>query len=94
MGGAIRTAQQGGKSDDAEPMKGDLRNVMEVREHDANSIYRLMYITKIGDNLYILDYFQKKGTAGGATPKVDLDRIRRRYKKAQEHYARETARRG
>jgi phage-related protein len=94
MGGAIRTAQQGGKSDDAEPMKDDLRNVMEVREREANSIYRLMYTTKIGDSLYILDYFQKKGTSGGATPKVDLDRIRQRYKKAQEHNARETSRRG
>ena len=94
MGGAIRTAQQGGKSDDAEPMKGDLRNVMEVREHDENSIFRLMYTTKIGDNLYVLDYFQKKGTAGRATPKPDLDRIRQRYKKAQEHYATQSARRG
>ncbi|MHB8463045.1 MAG: type II toxin-antitoxin system RelE/ParE family toxin, partial [Vulcanimicrobiaceae bacterium] len=94
MGGALRAAQQGGKSDDAKPMKGDLRNVMEIREHDANSIYRLMYTTKIGKRLYVLDYFQKKGTAGGATPKVDLDRIRRRYAKAKEHYAKETARRG
>jgi hypothetical protein len=32
MGGAIRTAQRGGKSDLASPMKGDLRDVMEVRD--------------------------------------------------------------
>ena len=93
MGGAIRTAQQGGKSDDAEPMKDDLRDVTEVRCHDENSIYRLMYTTKIGDSLYILDYFKKKGTTGGATAKADLDRIRLRLKKAREHHAEQTARR-
>jgi len=94
FGGAIRTAQQGGMSDDAEPMKGDLRNVVETRCRDENSIYRLMYTTKIGDSLYILDYFKKKGVSGGATSKADLDRIRQRYKLAKEHHAAQTARRG
>ena len=88
MGAAIRTAQQGGMSADAEPMKGDLRDVVEVRDHDEDGIYRLMYTTRIGDIVYVLDFFQKKGVAGGATPKVDLDRIRLRLKRAREQYAR------
>jgi phage-related protein len=86
MGAAIRTAQQGGMSTDAEPMKDDLREVVEVRDHDEAGIYRLMYTTKIGDMVYVLDYFQKKGTAGGSTPQVDLNRIRLRLKKAREQY--------
>lgn len=86
MGSAIRTAQQGGMSTDAEPMKGDLRDVVEVRDHDEVGIYRLMYTTKIGDAVYVLDFFEKKGTAGGATPKVDLDRVRLRLKRAREQH--------
>lgn len=42
-------------------MKGDLRDVMEVRDDDEAGTYRLMYTTRIGTQVYILDYFQKKG---------------------------------
>lgn len=94
MGGAIRTAQQGGKSGDASPMKGDLRDVMEVRDDDEVGTYRLMYTTRIGMRVYVLDYFQKKGKSKAATPKADLDRIRLRLKKAREYHAAETERRG
>lgn len=86
MGGAIRAAQSGEMSDDAEPMKGDLREVVEVRARDRDGIYRLMYTTKIGDLLIVLDFFKKKGVAGGATAKPDLDRIRERLRKAKERY--------
>jgi len=73
-------------------MKGDLRDVMEVSDDDAAGTYRLTYTTKIGDIVYVLDYFQKKGTTGGATPKVDLDRILQRLKKAREKHAARTRR--
>ena len=93
MGGAIRTAQQGGKSDLATPMRGDLRDVTEVRDDDEAGTYRLMYTTKIGGNLFILDFFRKKSKSGAATPQADLNRIRMRLKKAREIYAaEETAR--
>ncbi len=90
MGGAIRTALQGGMSDDAKPMKGNLRNVHEVRARDRDGIYRLMYAANIGGRLYVLDYFQKKGTSGGATPNVDLKRVLQRYKKAKADYEAES----
>lgn len=89
MGGAIRTAQRGGKSDLAKPMRGDLRDVMEMRDDDEAGTYRLMYTTKIGATVFVLDFFQKKSTSGTATPKVILDRIRLRLKKAREIYAEE-----
>jgi phage-related protein len=87
MGGALRTAQQGGRSDDASPMHGDLRDVLEVREDDEAGTYRLMYTTTIGDTIYVLDYFQKKSKSGIATPNSDLDRIRQRLKKARDRHA-------
>jgi phage-related protein len=93
MGAALRTAQQGGMSDDAEPMKGDLRDVVEVRDHDEAGIYRLMYTTRIGDVVYVLDFFQKKGVSGGATPQPDLDRIRQRLKRVREQHAAQQSKR-
>lgn len=94
MGGAIRTAQQGGKSDLATPMHDDLRDVMEIRDDDEAGTYRLMYTTKIGDKLFILHYFQKKSTSGITTPKPHLDLIRKRLKEARKlHAAEEAARR-
>jgi len=94
LGNAIRTAQGGGMSVDAKPMKGPLRNVVEIRADDADGTYRLMYTTKIGDRLYILDYFQKKGNAGGATSQVDLDRVLQRYKRQKAEYEAEIKKRG
>ena len=89
MGGAIRAVQDGEKSDFARPMHGGLRDVMEVRADDDAGTYRLMYTTKTGDRLFILDFFQKKSKSGSATPTADLSRIRLRLKKAREIYAAE-----
>jgi phage-related protein len=83
MGGALRAAQEGGKSDDAVPMKGNLRDVMEVREDDEAGTWRGMYTVEIDDAVYVLDFFQKKSIKGIATPQVDLDRIEARLKQAR-----------
>ena len=37
--------------------------------------------------IYVLHAFQKKSKRGIATPKPDIDLIRARIKKAEEHYA-------
>jgi len=40
---------------------------MEVRDDDEAGTYRLMYTTKIGANVFVLDFFQKKSKSGTAT---------------------------
>jgi phage-related protein len=47
MGGALRAAQEGETSGDATPMKGALRDVIEVREDDEAGTHRLMYTVEI-----------------------------------------------
>ena len=84
MGGALRTAQQGGVSDDAVRMKGHLRDVFEVSETDDGGTYRAMYTLIVDDVVYVLDFFKKKAMSGISTPQVDLDRILRRLKKVRE----------
>jgi phage-related protein len=95
FGGAIRAAQEGSASDDASPMKGNLRDVTEVREDDDDgTTHRLMYTVKIGDDLYVLDLFKKKSTKGISTPQVDLDRIESRLKQARRMAAEATKAKG
>ena len=91
MGAALRAAQEGSRSEDATPMKGDLRDVMEIRETDNSGAHRLMYTIEIGDDVFVLDFFQKKSKRGIATPKADLDRIGKRLVRARE-FAKENQR--
>lgn len=46
---------------------------------------QLFYAVQIGNNIYVLHAFQKKSKSGIATPKPDIDLIKKRYKEAQEH---------
>jgi phage-related protein len=91
MGFALRAAQQGGTAEYAFPMKGHLRDVVEIRDDDetGKNTYRVMYTTTIGDVVYVLDAFQKKSKSGIATPQADLDRIEKRLKAAKEHHAKQ-----
>ena len=82
---ALTVAQYGGKSDKAVPMRGDLREVTEIKVKGLSATYRVMYTTKIGDEIYVLDAFQKKSKSGIATPKKNLDRLRQRLKWAREY---------
>ena len=51
----------------------------------AKTLIGIIYAVQIGDGLYVLHAFQKKSKSGNATPKMDVDLIKKRYKEAQEH---------
>ena len=89
LGYALDLAQHGLQADYAKPMKGDLRDVLEIVADNerGDSTFRAAYTAKIGDVIYVLDAFQKKSKKGAETPKRDLDRIRDRLKQAREHHA-------
>ena len=83
MGYALYVAQLGDKHPKAKPLKG-FSGVMEIRSDYASDTYRAMYATKIGDAIYVLHCFQKKSKRGIATPKREIDLIKRRLKIAQD----------
>ena len=86
FGYALHLAQTGGKHAQAKPLKGfGSAGVLEVVESGAGSTYRAVYTVKIAGALYVLHCFQKKSTAGIATPKPDMDLIRDRLKAALDH---------
>ncbi len=68
LGYALDLAQHGLQADYAKPMKGDLRDVLEIVADNerGDSTFRAAYTAKIGDVIYVLDAFQKnrrKGTS-------------------------------
>jgi phage-related protein len=89
IGYALDLAQHGFQADYAKPMKGVLRDVVEIVADNerGDSTFRAAYTTKLGDVVYVLDAFQKKSKKDAETPKRDLDRISDRLKQAREHHA-------
>jgi phage-related protein len=50
----------------------------------TRTAYRTVVAVQLGNKLYVLHAFQKKSKRGIATPKADMDLVKRRYKEATE----------
>jgi len=84
IGQALYTAQQGESDPAAKPLKGfGGTRVMEIVERDRSGAYRAVYTAQFADAVYVLHVFQKKSKRGIATPKQDIDLIRRRLAEAE-----------
>ena len=85
MGAALMAAQCGETAEQVKPFKGVGSGVFEIVDRYNKDAYRLVYAIQLGTSLYVLHAFQKKSKSGIATPKTDVDLIKKRYKEAQEH---------
>lgn len=86
LGLDIRRLQQGKIPHDSRPMKSIGRGVFELRQRDANGWYRLIYLTKVGDTLYMLHAFTKKSAK---TSRNDLAIATNRLKNVRARIAEE-----
>jgi phage-related protein len=87
IGQALYAAQQGETDPAAKPLKGfGGTRVMEIVERDRSGTYRAVYTAQVGDAIYVLHAFQKKSKRGIATPKQDIDLIRRRLAEAERDH--------
>ncbi len=87
MGFALHLAQAGGKHVDARPLRGfEGGRVLEVVEDHAGDTFRGVYTVRFERAVYVLHAFQKKSKRGIKTAKRDIDLIRERLKRAEEHY--------
>ena len=79
MGMALYAAQRGETDPAAKPLRGfGGARVMEIVDrHDTNT-YRTVYTAQFDEAIYVLHAFQKKSTKGTATPRYEIDLIRRR----------------
>jgi len=62
--------------------------VVEVVENWDGNTYRAVYTVRYREVVYVLHVFEKKSKSGKATPKTDLDLIKRRLKLAEQEYQR------
>ncbi len=87
VGGALWDAQLGRKAFYARPLKGfGGASVLEIVDDFDGDTYRAAYTVRFARVVYVLHAFQKKSRRGVATPKVELDLIERRLKRAKEDY--------
>jgi len=87
IGYSLYQAQIGGRARSAKPLAGfGGANVIEIAHDYQTDTYRAVYTVKFSDLLYVLHAFQKKSKKGIATPKPDVNLIKRRLKIAEEDY--------
>ena len=86
VGFALFQAQSGLRHHDAKSLKGFGTGVLEVVSRYDGDTFRAVYTVRFEAAVYVLHAFQKKAKRGAATPKRELDLVRRRLKLAEQHY--------
>lgn len=76
-GHQIDQVQHGHDPDDWKPMNTVGKGVKEIRIRDAAGAFRVIYVAKFADAVYVLHCFQKKTEK---TSKADLDLAAKRYR--------------
>jgi phage-related protein len=69
--------QQGNEPDDWKSMPGIGSGIQEIRIRESNGIFRVVYVAKFSDAVYVLHCFQKKTQR---TSKQNIDVIENRYR--------------
>lgn len=77
VGHQIDRVQQGLDPDDWKPMNTVGQGVREIRIREADGAFRVIYVARFADAVYVLHCFQKKTEK---TRKADLDLAARRYR--------------
>ncbi|MGB9146725.1 MAG: type II toxin-antitoxin system RelE/ParE family toxin [Acidobacteriaceae bacterium] len=84
IGMALYAAQHGELDPAAKPMKGfGGGSMVEVVSDFRGDTWRAVYTVRFADAVYVLHAFQKKSKRGMATPRQELDLIRRRLAEAE-----------
>jgi len=89
LGFELFLAQTGQHPPSAKPLKGLGSGTVELVEDFDGDTYRAVYTVRFSEAVYVLHAFKKKAKRGIATPKSDIDLIKRRLKDAAlDHAAR------
>jgi phage-related protein len=76
-GHQLDQVQNGRQPDDWKPMNSVGQGVMEIRIRDQAGAFRVLYVAKFADAIYVLHCFQKKS---GRTSKADVELAARRFR--------------
>lgn len=83
VGYALYLAEIGKRHPNTKPLSG-LRGVIEIVSDSKGSTYRVIYVTRLREHIYVLHAFQKKSHRGIATPRKEMATIRRRLSVAEQ----------
>ncbi|PYP87052.1 MAG: hypothetical protein DMG65_17745 [Candidatus Angelobacter sp. Gp1-AA117] len=81
LGYALYQVQLGQMPGDSKPMRALGAGVYELREQDERAWYRVIYLKKIKQRIYVLHCFEKQT---GKTEQRDIETARARLKRVQE----------
>ena len=88
LGAELRRLQTGDRPLNSRPMPSIGARVYELKEQDERAWYRVIYLAKIGNRIYILHCFEKKSAKTGrsdlALAKVRLKRVLARPRSENE----------
>ena len=76
-GHQLDQVQSGQEPDDWKPMNTVGQGVKEIRLRDVSGAFRIIYVAKLVDAVYVLHCFQKKTEK---TSKADIDLAAKRYR--------------
>lgn len=94
VGYALHRVQEGKTPRNTKKLKGAQAGAIEIiSDHDGDT-FRSIYTVKFGDIVYILHAFKKKAKKGIATPKTELDLIKKRLRLAEEDYRKTLGKKG
>jgi phage-related protein len=80
-GHQLDQVQHGREPDDWKPMNTVGQGVRKIRIRDTSGAFRIVYLAKLADAVYVLHCFQKKTQR---TSKADLDLATKRYRELKE----------
>ena len=86
FGFELHLLQSGEKPLSSRPMKSIGSRVYELKDRDEKTWYRVVYLAKVGDMIYVLHSFTKDTRK---TEKKDLDLAKERLKKVKQRLAEE-----
>ena len=82
---ALDDALRGIKHSSAKPLKAfGGASVMEILCDNEGDAYRVVYVTRFPDAIYVLHAFQKESTRGKKTPDRHIELIRSRLKVVEQ----------
>ncbi len=73
--------QQGERPRDYRPLSSIGTGVFELRDQDARAWYRVIYLSRIDDVIYVLHRFEKKGRE---MPRKDFEKAKQRLKRLRK----------
>jgi phage-related protein len=84
IGRALTVAAEGAKADIAKPLIGFGSGVFEIALKHRGDAFRVVYVVRLSDAVWVIHAFQKKSKSGIKTPKPELDLIEQRLKRLKE----------